>query len=549
MRFFLMTVVAVLFAAGCGSGDSAGGRSSGPQEVDKTLRINLSTAPQTIDPLMASGVPEHKLMLGLFDPLVRLDADAQPVPAAAERWEHNEDYTEWTFYLRENGKWHNGDPVTANDFKYSMERLFTPSVASPYAGVILPHILGAQDYYDAGGMDSDMEFEGVEVIDDTTIKYKMACSAPYFITFVQLFSFMPVHRDTIESNPDSWAMEPETFIGNGPFMMSEHQRGSRIIATPSGHYWNREKIFWEEIHYLMIDDASTENAAFINGEVDLTESISTAELSYWEQRPEYDSKPLLATYFVSFNTQRKPFDDARVRKAFSMVIDRELIVERVTKRHEPIARGFVPAEIPSPTGGNYGDVAGDFLPRGTVEEARALLAEAGYNENNPLPEVEYIYNNSEEHKAIGEQLQRIWSETLNADVRLQNVEWGEFLSRANNHDFDFCRSSWIGDYLDPMTFLEIFTTGNTKNAPQYANPDYDALLEQARQEGDPVLREELMAEAEAMLIERDNIVAPIYTYISPILISEGIVNFDRNILGNYLYIYARREKQQVAAAN
>ncbi len=557
-KLYGLLTIAALALAGCDGGGTSGGGGgtpegtpgteggqSGTQEVDTTLAINLGAEPKTLDPSLVDALPASQALRGLMEGLVYADKDLNPQPAVAESWEHNEDYTVWTFHLRPDAKWHNGDTVTASDFKFGAERVCTPSTNAPYAQIVFSFLDGGKEYYDAGGMDEGLSLDSVKVVDEDTVEYHMDFPAPFFLTMVSFAPWYPLHQGTVEEHGAGWSTSPDTFVGNGAFKLTEYHSRDRMEMVKTDTYWDRDEIFWSEITMYMIDDKNTEMQAFGSGDLDITEGVAIPQVPYWKDRPEYRVVPGLATYYVTFNTNREPFTDPRVRRAFNMVIDRDLIVNRVTKAGEIPSDGFVPHGMRSPREGQtYRDVAPDYIPgEPQIEKAKQLLAEAGFDEDNPLPTLEYLYNTQDTNKLIAEQLQFMWRDAFGVDVRLQNAEWGVTLGRIARGDYQFARASWIADYADPLNFLSIFTTGNTKNGPKFNNERYDNLIEQARYEGDPIKREDLFIEAEGLLVEEEAAVAPIYTYALNFLAATDLRDLHMNSLSNILYVRAYREAE------
>lgn len=559
LHFSMIMLSLSIFLAACGGSEE--GSSTQPTRgeariPEKTLRINLSIEPETLDPSLISGINEGWIMSGLMEGLIRLDMNTQPTPAMAERWEHNEDYSVWTFFIREDAKWHNGDPVTAHDFIYSIERTSTPATASVYAQNVYSFIKGGAEFYESGGLNGELGerrhtedpespviggMEGLRAIDDKTIEFTLTGPMPYFITVLQFTAWLPIHRGTVETHGDGWFLSPNSFNGNGPFRMTAYRPQSRIEAERFDGYWDSENIFWEQVHFYMITSESTQDAAFRTGDLDVTAGVPVAEVDNWRDRPEYRNQPTFGTYYVSFNVTRPPFDNVNVRRAFSRTINRAMITQQVTRRGEIIPRGLVPSSLASVVEGKtYRERAGDMVGRTNVEEARQLLVAAGYTDANPFPAVEYMYNTAESHRIISEQLQSMWSRGLGADVRIQNKEWGVYLQDIAAGNFQFARSAWFGDYVDAIAFLEIFETGNAKNAPKFSNERYDSLLDQARGERDLVKREDLLIEAERLLLEEECVIAPIYHYTSPILVRTDIENLALNSIANMVWIHSYR---------
>ncbi len=372
------------------------------------------------------------------------------------------------------------------------------------------------------------------------MQYNLANPTPFFDTVVDLTCWYPLNQEHIEEAGEGWDTEPETYLGNGPFQLAEYSSKDRIILEPAETHRMTDEIFWDRIEFYMIESQVTELQAFRTGELDITNKVSLPEVPYWKEQPEWNPGPTFGTYYVSFNNAEAPFDDARVRKAFNLCIDRELITDRLLQRGEIPSEGLIPHSLQSPRGGAYRDYAGDMIPDQDIERARQLLAEAGYGEDNQFPAVEYIYDTSEDHKVIAEQLQAMWRDALGVDVELRNVEWGVRLERGRQGRFDLIRNGWYGDYLDAMTFLELFVTGNNLNDPKFSSDRYDELIQAARSEEDAAEREDLLVEAERLLIEEEAAIAPLFTYAYPVLIQTGIEGVIRNATGDIHYLWARR---------
>lgn len=545
IRFFLAAIL-MLASFGCGqapddgprkSGTPAGGGGDKPaKELDRTIRINVATEPETIDSSLSKGIPEHKILLCLSEPLVRLNAKAEPTPGIAEKWEVNETNTVWTFHLRKNAKWHNGDPVTAKDFEYAVRRILDPKVGGQYADFVFNVLKGGREFYALETRTDATPFEGVKVLDDHTIEYHMQNPTPYFLTVVAHTSFLPLNRKVVEAGGKTWANDVKTFVGCGAFKLAEWRPHDRMILKKADTYWGKDEVWFDEVVIRMIDNENTELAAFESGEVDITDKVPFSEAAELRKTPHWYQGPYLGTYYVCFNTIAPPFDNKKLRQAFSKAIDRKLIVENVTKRGEPTATGLVPVGITLPDGRDYRDVAGDMIGPFDAAAAKKLLQESGVD---PSTQFAYVYNTSDEHKIIGEQLQTLWREALGVTVKMENVEWKEKLRRGQTQEFQAMRNAWIGDYLDPLTFLEIFASDSLNNDGKYTNPKFDELLQKARAEGDWQKRRDMLVEAERMLIE-DAAIAPIFFYTNPRLIRANIEGEVLNALGNMDITRARR---------
>lgn len=548
MNRLLALLCLLLFVTSCGGGDGSSKERQIPAPIApdavKTIRVNLASNPRTIDPTLVTDLVGSIALGALMEPLVSNDTEGNPMPRGAESWEHDASFRTWTFKLRKDARWHNGDPVLAKDYVYAVERILTPSVQGQYATYVLGFLKDADAYYAAGGMDGNVPFTSVEAVDDYTVRYHMLNPTPYFISVVQLFSWLPLNRSVIEKNGPGWANDPSTFVGNGPYKLVSMKANDKIVGELADTYWGKDSLYWQRVELYMIENETTENAAFMAGELDVTMNVSIPELDFWRERPEFRLYHFFGTQYLNANHRRPPFNDARVRKAFSLAIDRDLLVGRVTRRNEHVAKGIVPSPLKSIRGGDWRDHAADYVGGYNPEEARRLLAEAGYGPGGKqFPPIEYMYNTSEENKAIAEQLQAMWKEALGIDVRLQNVEFGVRQSRAQSGDFDISLSNWYGDYIDAMTFLELFIGDSSYNVSAYKSDVYDDYIKKARVEEDQAKREELMVGAEKTIIQDDMAIIPLYYMARPILVRKDVEGAVRELTGGLIYIHGRRKTE------
>ena len=516
--FYAGVAALALFFAGCGP-------RSGPD--GKTLLVGNGAEVQDLDPHLVSGVTEHRVLSSLFEGLADLDpATMEPVPAAAESWEVSEDGRVYTFHLRRNGRWSNGDPVTARDFAYAWQRILTPSLAAEYAYML--HCIKNAKAFNEGTLD-DFSKVGVRVLDDYVLEVTLEHPTPYFLGMQTHQTWYPVHQATIErfgamdERNTLWTRE-ENFVGNGPFQLKEWWPEVRIRVVRNPHYWGAGAVRLEAIEFFPIDNEQTEEWNFRAGMLHLTGSVPLSKIpKYRAEHPDLlKIHPYCGTYYYRANVTRPPMDDKRVRRAFAMAINRKELIENVTRGGEGLAFNLTP---PGTAGYTFvGGVEED------VEAARALLAEAGYPEGKGLPPIEILYNTSEAHKVIAEALQRMWKVNLGADVRLMNQDWKVYLSSMNTLDYGLARSAWIADFLDPVNFLECFITGGGNNRTGFSSPEYDTLIAGAYQEPDPERRFDLLQQAETILVEEAPII-PIYFYTWKFLQSPKVKGFMPNILG------------------
>ncbi len=526
MRPFLFAFAAILVlaAAACGERGSGGssGRSIAPR--DNIVRVNLGGEPVTLDSNISYGVPEHRVIMNLFEPLVRLDTDLSAVPAAAESWEHSDDYRTWTFHLRHDAVWTNGDPVVADDFVFAVRRIVTPATGAEYAMMAYSYLKGGEEFYRAGGKDDSRL--GIRAQDDHTLVIELEDPTPFFLSLASHTSWYPLHRETIETHGPSWWSDPATIVSNGAFELVEVRPKDRFILEKSDTYWDRRNVRLDGIVYRFIESEQSEVAAYEAGDIDITNSIPNREAKELLGRPDAFVGPKLGIYYFVFNVSRPPFDDPALRRAVSLVVNRDLIVERIMRRGERPATGFVPRGLLLPDGRDYRDVAGEMVDQRPLEDrvadAKRILAEAGYGSSRPVPQVSYLFNTSEAHGDIAETLHAVFKTNLGLEMRLENTEWGVYLQRGRTHDFDMKRGGWIGDYLDPMTFLDTFEPGSELNNSGYANPEFKSLLDKARVETDPDRRIGYLADAERLLVEEDVAVVPLYDYVEAVLMREEL---------------------------
>lgn len=507
---------------------------------DRTLRINVGQEPETIEPSLNYSVAGGRVIKGLMDSLVRLDANSQPQPSLAESWEHSDDYKTWTFHLRHDAKWHNGEPVTAKDFIYGVKRTLTSRIAAPYADNVRSFIRGGNTFYAAGGLDGTVPLSGVTAPDEHTVRYELEYPTPFFPALVDLPCWYPISETAVKAAGEKWSLSPQTFIGNGPFRLAEYRSKDKMVLKKFDDYWDKDNVFFDTVEVYMIDSQNTEIAAFRTKALDVSYGVALPEVEQWKDKPEYNRLTLFGTYYLSFNVKKLPLDDARVRRALLLSVNRGVLANRVWRRGEVPSTGIIPESLASARGGTYREHAGDLIGPMNVPEAKRLLKEAGYDEKRPLPPLEFLFDTKEEHKMIAEQLQAMWKGALGLDIRLQNVDWSVRLARGRSGDFEIIRNGWYGDYLDAMTFMELWTSGNSMNDSKFSNARYDELIEAARRENDAVKREDFMIEAERLLMKEAPIV-PLLTYADPILIQTDIKGIVRNALGGLDFSRARRE--------
>lgn len=492
--------------------------------------IGNGAEPQSLDPSKVEGVPEHRIYMALFEGLVGYDAKtANAVPGVAESWTISADGTEITFKLRKT-TWSDGVAITAHTFVDSWLRTLDPETASNYAYMVGMVVEGADAYNTATG---PREGVAIKALDDYTFWVKLTGPAPYAIDMMAHYAFSPLPMHTIQKFGNDW-IKPGNFVGNGPFVLETWKPQEKITATPNAKYWDKANVHLSRIVFLPIEDNNTAYSKYLAGEMDWNTTPPLAMLDEIKLRDDYSVNPQVATYYYIFNVTSGPLKDVRVRKALSMAIDKNELVEKVTKAGELAADSIVP------------EMAGYTPAKGAgydVAQAKALLAEAGYPDGKGFPTLTVIYNTHDAHKIIAEYIQEVWKKTLGVNIKLSNIEWNTFLDMRHKHDFEIARSGWVGDYQDPNTFHEMFITGAGNNDGDYSNPDYDALVRKAATMPGGPERMKVLHDAEAILMTQDQAVLPLYYYVDKHLIDtskwEG---WYPNTLGIHPYVGMKKVK-------
>lgn len=530
--FIAAASIALLFACSGGETNVEMGNRLG------ILHFGNGDEPQELDPHIVTGVPESNIINSLMEGLVAKDPETlEPIPGVAESWTISDDGRAYTFQLRRNARWSNGDPVTAEDFAWSWWRALQPGLGNMYAYMYFP-IRNAEAYFN-GEMD-DFGEVGIEVVDSHTLRVTLTHPTPYFLQLLDHMSMFPVHRATLEEYgaPDQrgtgWT-RPGNHVGNGPFMLKDWKLNRRIEVERNPHYWDTERVKLNGIHFHPIQNISTEERMFRAGQLHITGTVPLDKIAWYrEHNPEVlRVSPYLGTYFYRFNTRLPHLADPRVRRALSLAVDRESLVRNVAKGSELPAQAFTPPDT-------RGYTAGTHLPF-DPEEARRLLAEAGYPGGKGFPVTELLYNTSESHQKIAVAIQQMWYEHLNINIRLSNQDWKVFLNSVDVGDYGIARAGWIGDYVDPNTFLDLWVTNGGNNRTGWSNPRYDELvLRLAPAAGDSKARHTLLQEAEAILME-EMPALPLYVYTSKALVHPSVRGAPPNLLNHVLFKNVRLE--------
>ncbi len=524
---FLSIVSAALLSlvlVACGGSES---------DEDNILLVGNGAEPEALDPHIVTGVPEHHILTALFQGLVGMDSgDLSPIPGMAERWEVSDDRLVYTFYLREDAKWSNGDPLTAKDFLYGWQRILMPNIASEY-GYMLYSMKNAREF--AEGEITDFSQVGAKALNEHTVQVTLHHPTPYFLQLHIHYSWFPLHQATIEKfgamdeRITPWT-RPENIVSNGPFVLTRWEPNNVIETRRNDYYWDKESVRLNGVNFYPVPNEQTEERMFRAGELHMTENVHVSRVEVYKRENPHLIRldPWIGSYFYRVNTKRKPFGDKRVRRALAMAIDRDSITTHIIKGGETSAGTLTPPNV----NGYTAEANISFDPEG----ARALLAEAGYPEGKDFPEFAILYNTAEKHKIIAVTIQQMWRENLGVNATLENQDWKVYLTSTSNAsmDYDVARAGWIGDFVDPINFLECFTTGNGNNRTGWSSLEYDKYLEESVSAPTQDDRYALFQKAEAILAEEVPII-PIYHYTRPFLMAPEVKNFKGNLLGYVPY--------------
>jgi oligopeptide transport system substrate-binding protein len=533
---WLLTTSVALLACGSGETNVVQGNRAG------ILHFGNGTEPQGLDPHVVTGIPEMNIVNALFEGLtVKNPHTLEPEPGVAQRWDISEDGLVITFHLNPQAKWSNGDAMTAADFVWSWQRSLNPVMGNQYAYMLYP-LENAEAF--ATGKLSDFNAVGVKALDDHTLQVRLNAPTPYFIQLMDHHSTFPVHRATIEKfGKASDRFTPwtrvENIVGNGPFILEDWQLNRRITVAKSDTYWDRDRVQLNGIVFYPTENISSEERMFRVGQLHYTQVIPLDKIPVYRAKSNspYVNAPYLGTYYYLLNTNKPPLDDVRVRQALAMAVDRERLNNTVMHSSNLPAYSITPP-------GTLGYQPPKIFHY-DVQRAKQLLAEAGYPDGAGWPGLELTYNTSESHLKIAVALQQMWKDALNIDITLANQEWKVYLDSVDQMNFQMARRGWIGDYVDPNNFLDLFLCGGGNNNTGFCDPRYDTLIKQDAPRA--TSREEryaIFSEAETLLMEQMPIL-PIYTYTSNHLIDPSVRGIPANLMDyvNFRYVSLQQDEK------
>jgi oligopeptide transport system substrate-binding protein len=559
MRKALSLVLVAVFLVSLFGGLSV--ISSAKAAVAQEVTYNLGTEPATIDPGIINGVSEVNVAEQVFDGLTRIDNKNMPQPAIAKSWTVSKDQRTYTFTLRD-AYWTNGTPVTAYDFEYAWKRALSPELASAdafqlyyvYGGEAFNTSIKVGSKYYAQAVDAkgnpvtktvggkvvpvpNMAKEidpskniGVRALNAKTLKVYLQSPTPYFLNLTAFTTLMPVCKAVVSTN-DKWASDVKTYVTDGPFKLTQWSHEDKMVFVKNPTYWDKNAVKLTKITYLMVNDSSTALSMYEAGQLDAAALVPSSELSKLVASGDVKILPYLGTQYFLFNVPEKPFSDVRVRKALTLAINRQQITTAVTKGGEIPALAVVPHGIADALpGSDFRTVGGSYFKDNDITTAKALLAQAGYPNGKGFPAFTLTFSSSDLHKAMAEAIQQMWKKNLGITCTLRSEERGVWLDDMVNINYDVSFAGWIGDYMDPNTFLDLWVTGGGQNSTGWSNKVYDALIAKEKATVDPKVRMAALHAAEKILMTEMPIL-PIYFYTNPVLVSKSIKNFYQSTLG------------------
>ncbi len=520
-RTALLLVVGIAVAYALLSNDEPGNDSP----LVSTLNRGMLTDPESIDPHKARSTQSAEVLRDIGEGLVGYSPEGGLVGAAAESWSISDDGLTYTFIIRDNARWSNGDAVTAADFVFALRRLVDPATAAFYAQAVAA-IENAEQITSGELLPAEL---GVAAGEGNTLTITLQQPTPYMLSLLTHPSTFPLHAGSVTEHGSDFA-RPENLLSNGAYKLESWEPASILRLRRNEHYWNNASTSIDAVNYLVITQETTQLNRFRAGEIDITGSVPPD--SFASVREQYAEQlhvaPKLGVYYYGFNLSKPPFaNNPELRQALSMAIDREVLVEKIIGRGEAPAYSWVPIGV-----NNYEPIRFSYADMSQKERnatARRLYREAGYSKDKPA-QFEVRYNTSDTEERIASAIQSMWAETLGVEAKLINEEFQVLLANTRAAKItQIFRGSWIGDYNDAHTFLNILQSGNPSNGPRFSNERYDKLMEEAAQQADLGTRRLFLEEAERVLIS-DHPVIPLFFYVSKHLVSPRIQGWGDNVL-------------------
>ena len=532
----MMTLAVLPVLTGCGASGAGGGGS--------TVNVQVGPSPETIDPALNSAVDGANMILHAFEGLLKFDRDNNIVSGLAESYDVSDDGLIWTFHLRDGLKWSDGSALTANDFVYSWKRIADPATAAPYGYDLMNQIKGFDE-----ASEGNLDALAVSAPDDKTFVVELSSPCVYFDKICAFAVMVPVQQATIEANGDSWWTNPKNYITDGPYYMTDFTDGAQIVFEKNPNYWDAANITFDKIVWHLIEDSNAAYSAYQNGDIDMIKDVPTEEIPSLSSSEEFNIEPIMGTYYVTFNCNKEPFNDAKVREALSLAIDRKYVAGTIMQGTYSPATNFVgPGVSDEKDGSSFEDVTkekyGDHFDvdnyDADLEKAKSLLAEAGYPDGQGFPSFKYLTNDTAYHKAVAEYLQSAWGE-LGLDMTIDIQEWKTVTADRRAGNFDVARNGWVYDWDDPSNMINLLETGNGNNDGKYSNPEFDAAIEAARSTTDLSEHYDELHKAEQIMLD-DAGCAPVAYYNDFWLQKTNLKNTWHSPYGYWYFMYGSIEK-------
>lgn len=516
------------------TGESSGSGESGEVQASaQELTFVLHNEPDGIDPNVTSNSFASPFLSNCFEGLVTYNENSELVPGLAEKWDISEDGKIYTFHLRKDLKWSDGSPLTSKDFLYSIQRVLKPETAAQYLSMVTDYIENAQEVYDGK---KPVEELGVEAPDDNTLVIRLIDPAPFFIDILSMNVFAPVQAATVEANDDKWTLSPETYVVNGPFKITAMNMGESVVLEKNPNYYNADAVSLEKITFRYIKDQATALSAFQSGEIDGFREVPSADLANLKaESDDLYTLPQYATTYYLINNSKAPYDDARVRKAINLAIDRQALIDSVLQGSAQPAFSLVSLGY-SAEGVKYEEGRSDYgiSANANAEEAKKLMAEAGYPDGKGFPTVQLSYYTNPQVKQLVEAMAQMLKTNLGVEVEISTEEWKVYYDNVQAGKYEIAAMGWGADYLHPMTFLPLFVGGDPLNNSGYANAEYDKAVAEAKVETDAKKAIELMRKAEDILMQ-DYPFLPLYYRSTNLMMKPYVRNWYLTPTGNLYF--------------
>lgn len=539
----LLVSASMLTACGGGNANEKQVAAEGSANAgSNALHVQVGPSPETIDPACNSASDSANMIIHMFEGLMKFDQNNNVVEGLASSFEVSEDGCTYTYHLRDGLKWSDGSDLTADDFVYSWKRIVDPLTAAPYSNLL--NVVEGFKEAEAGDIDALQ----VEAPDKNTFVVHLSAPCIYFNDIAAFATLVPVQQETIEAHGDEWAIDPSYYVSNGPYMLSEFNDGDTIVMTKNPNYYDEKHITFDEIVFHLIEQDNTSYNAYNQDEIQMIKSVPTEELESLKGNPELHTEPIMGTAYVIFNTEKEPFNDARVREALSLAIDRKHLTEDIMMGANSPATNFVGpgvqdceagTEFQNVTAEEYGNHFNNEDHEANLEKAKALLAEAGFPGGEGFPHFEYLLNDAGYNKSIAEYLKSAW-EDLGIVMDLDTQEWKTVTANRRAQNFDTARGGWVFDWNDPSNLLDLVATGNGNNDGLYSNPEFDAKMEQARTTADRAEHFKALHEAEQIMLN-DAAVAPLSYQNDRWLQKENLKGTWHSPYGYWYFMYGTLE--------